>query len=90
MYALGYRLKFLRGQVISKDYSLMSRNRHKWLPSFAEVRSFIRDQLPQDWHIEWEFGYYPRAWWRVGPLYKLLARAYPNLFAPVYWGLFER
>jgi 2-polyprenyl-3-methyl-5-hydroxy-6-metoxy-1,4-benzoquinol methylase len=90
MYALGYRLKFLRGQVISKEYSLVPRNRHKWLPSFSEVRSFVQARLPQDWHIKWEFGYYPRAWWRVGPVYKLLARSYPNLLATVYWGLFER
>jgi len=90
MYALGYRLKFLRGQVISKEYSLVPRNRHKWLPSFAEARSFIQARLPQEWHVVWEFGYYPRDWWRVGPLYKLLAGAYPNLLATSYWVLFER
>lgn len=89
MYALGWRLKFLRGQVISKEYSLTPRNRHKWLPSFSEVCSFVQTQLPQDWHIAWEFGYYPQAWWRMGPVYKLLARTRPNLLATIYWALFE-
>ncbi|HXW00585.1 MAG TPA: class I SAM-dependent methyltransferase, partial [Anaerolineae bacterium] len=89
VYALGWRLKFLRGQVLSKEYSLLPRNRHKWLPSFTETRIFMRTQLPQNWYIKWEFGYYPPAWWRVGPLYKTLALAHPNLLATTYWALFE-
>ncbi len=85
MYALGYRLKFLRGQVIGKEYSLMPRNRHKWLPSWSEARAFLRDTCPEGWSVSWEFAYRPRAWWRVGPIYNLLACRYPNLLATGYW-----
>jgi len=90
MYALGWRLRFLRGQVISKEYSLTPRNRHKWLPSFVEASSLVRDKLPPSWHVVWEFGYYPPAWWRAGPIYRRVARRYPNLLATAYWVLCEQ
>lgn len=90
VYALGYRLKFLQGKVIAKEYSLEPRNRHKWLPSYSETRHFIRRHLPEDWRIRWEFGYYPHAWWRSGPAYGFLADRYPNLFATTYWAHFYR
>lgn len=89
MYALGWRVRFLRGRVLSKEYSLTPRNRHKWLPSLAEARSLIQARLPEGWRLVWEFGYCPRAWWRVGPLHRFLARVYPNLLATGYWVLLE-
>lgn len=89
MYALGWRLRYLQGQVLAKEYSLTPRNRHKWLPSFAETRIFVRAHMPPGWHIAREFGYHPRAWWRVGSFYGLLLSRFPNVFATSYWGLFE-
>jgi 2-polyprenyl-3-methyl-5-hydroxy-6-metoxy-1,4-benzoquinol methylase len=88
-YSLGYRLKFLQGKVIAKEYSLTPRNRHKWLPSYKETESFMRANLPNGWRIQAEYSYYPKAWWRKGPLHKMLVRAYPNLLATSYWGLFQ-
>ena len=89
MYALGWRLRFLSGRTLSKEYSLEPRNRHKWLPSYQEASSFFRARLPQGWRVAREFGYYPPAWWRRGPLYKWAALAYPNLLATAYWVLCE-
>lgn len=89
-YALGWRLKFLRGEVLSKEYSLFPRNRHKWLPSFLEIQTFMRTQVPDNWQIQAEYGYDPPSWWRTGPLYKAMARRYPNLFATTYWVVFEQ
>lgn len=86
MYALGFRLRCLRGRVIAKEYSLMPRNRHKWLPGFSEARDFMRAWLPMKWRIKWEFGYWPPTWWRIGVVCKL----WPGLFATGYWCLLER
>jgi len=90
LYALGFRLRFLQGKVLSKEYSLEPRNRQRWLPSLAESRKMIREWLPAGWQIAIEAGYYPPAWWRHGPLYTWWAHRYPNLFAVTYWGVFER
>lgn len=90
VYALGYRIKFARGRVISKEYSLEPRNRHRWLPNFDETCAVIRRWLPAGWEIAAEFAYYPQAWWRRGPLYAAWAHKDPNLFATSYWGLFVR
>ena len=89
MYAVGWRLRFLRGLVLSKEYSLAPRNRHKWLPSYNECRSFIRRELPAEWTVRKEYGYSPQAWWRVGPVRWLLARRFPNLLATAYWAVLE-
>jgi hypothetical protein len=90
LYVLGFRLRFLQGKVLSKEYSLEPRNRHRWLPSFAESSVTIRKWLPAGWTIALETGYYPPAWWRRGPAYTRYAYRYPNLFATTYWGLFVR
>lgn len=89
VYALGWRLRFLQGHVLSKEYSLTPRNRHKWLPSLTESRVFLKGCLPEGWHVVQEFGYTPRAWWRRGFAHTLLAHAFPNLLATGYWVLFE-
>ena len=65
IYALGYRLRFLRGQVLSKEYSLEPRNRHKWLPGYGEARTLFAHYLPPGWRVAWEFGFHPLTSWRT-------------------------
>lgn len=90
VYALGYRIKFAQGRVISKEYSLEPRNRHRWLPSFSETVVVMRKWLPAGWEIAAEYAYDPQAWWRRGPVYTAWAQKAPNLFATTYWARFAR
>lgn len=90
MYALGFRLRFLTGRVLSKEYSLEPRNRHKWLPAFSETRTMMLKWLPPGWTLTQDYAYYPQAWWRQGKIYESCSRAFPNLLAHTYWALFTR
>lgn len=89
MYHFSFRLRFLRGGGISGKYKFPEQfiqDRHRWIMSYDEILAFIKSNCP-NFIVEQEniLTIYGRFKKTVGPIEKILAKIFPNLFV---YGLF--
>jgi SAM-dependent methyltransferase len=91
IYHLTFRYRFLKGGGISGKYKFPEQfiqDRHRWIMSYDEILAFIRSNCP-NFIVEQEniLTIYGRFKKTVGPIEKILAKIFPNLF--VYGVFFE-